>query len=468
MKYKRRSDGTLAVAREETDSTLMSAHLTRLPYVRTNGVVGVVEEPMSWPAPPGIHPMAHQVETSDFLVLNPRALVLDDTGTGKTYSVAWSIWRLWKMGLVKKVGIVSPKSTLYTVWERTLSGVFLSDVTIGVKDLNCEVVIGNIDWWKTVKASTCDLYVIDEATVVKNTTTQRWRALYKLTKDKMLWLLTATPMSQGPMDAHGLARMLRTTEEGKGAWKAKTMYQVSRFKWLPRIDVEKVVYPYLTPAIRHTKGDCLDLPPITYTEREVELTGDQKRILAELKSEFRTMVAGGVVTAAHEAALRIKFLQILSGMVYGEEGVHYIENHRMDEITSILDETAEPVLVFTIFKGLTSFIPKEYAYGVITGDTHEKERRTLIDRFQEGDLKVLYCHPLTVGHGVTLTKGATVIWANPPDSAELFYQGNSRLHRKGQEKPVSVLQLISHPLERVIFQRLKSMETLQGVLLDLF
>ena len=54
MKYKRRSDGTLAVAREETDSTLMSAHLTRLPYVRTNGVVGVVEEPMSWPAPPGI------------------------------------------------------------------------------------------------------------------------------------------------------------------------------------------------------------------------------------------------------------------------------------------------------------------------------------------------------------------------------------------------------------------------------
>ena len=468
MRYKRRDNGTVAVLWDETDGERQRAHLERLRWLKRDGTKGVLEESGGWPAPLGMTPMRHQVETSDFLVLHPRACVLDDTGTGKTYAVSWSVWRLFEMGRVRKVGIVCPKSTLHTVWERTLASVFLGNRKITVKDVSGDVVIGNVDWWKSVKAGTYDLLVVDEATMIKNTTTQRFKGLYKLGRDAMVWLLTATPMAQSPMDAHGIARMLGTTTEGKGLWRDRTMFQVSRFKWEPRRAAQEIVQPFLEPAIRHAKADCLDLPPITYTRREVALTADQKRLLQTLKAQYRLEINQATVTAANEAVLRTKFLQILCGIVYSDQGVEQVESERMDVIDEIVAESADPVLVFGIFKGLTFHWTPAYSSGVINGDTPDKERVRLIDAFQSGEIRALMAHPATIGHGVTLTRGSTVVWATPTDSAELFYQGNSRLHRKGQTNAVTVVELVSHPLEEHIFDRLEKMGSLQGLLLEMF
>lgn len=431
------------------------------------GNMGAFKDTYDWPAPPGIKPMRHQLETSDFLFAHERALVLDDTGTGKTLSVTWTIDRLMRMGLIHKVGIVSPKSTLVVVWERTLRSVFMSRIDIRVKDIGGTIVIGNIEWWKKVRNWSGDLLVVDECTMIKNTTTDNFRTVWNLTKGKRFWGLTATPMAQGPLDAHGLARAVGSTTEGKGAWKARTMIQVGRFKWVEKNGVEMIVQPFLKPSIRHHKEDCLDLPSISYSAREVSLTAEQKQYLKKLTQEYRLETSNGIVSVAHEAAMRIKILQLLTGFLYTDTGIMYLEGERQKVIDEIIENSSEPVLVFGVFRGSFPILKKTYSYGTIHGDIHSYERMRLIDGFQAGQLKALYAHPKTVGHGVTLTRGATVVWMTPPDSSELYYQGNSRLHRQGQEKPVTVIHLSAHKLEDEIYKRLAHRESLNGLLLQI-
>ena len=44
-----------------------------------------------WPmANPDHKPFKHQVETSEFLIKNPKCFVLNDMGVGKTLSALWS------------------------------------------------------------------------------------------------------------------------------------------------------------------------------------------------------------------------------------------------------------------------------------------------------------------------------------------------------------------------------------------
>jgi len=61
-------------------------------------------------------PYHHQRLTSAFLTMNEKAMVLNEIGTGKTYSALWSADYLMKVDVIKKVLIISPLSTLERVW----------------------------------------------------------------------------------------------------------------------------------------------------------------------------------------------------------------------------------------------------------------------------------------------------------------------------------------------------------------
>ena len=70
-------------------------------------------------------PFAHQEKTSAFLTLNQRALVLNEIGTGKSLSALWAADYLMELGLIRRVLIVSPLSTLERVWADEIYKNFL-------------------------------------------------------------------------------------------------------------------------------------------------------------------------------------------------------------------------------------------------------------------------------------------------------------------------------------------------------
>jgi hypothetical protein len=145
-----------------------------------------------------------------------------------------------------------------------------------------------------------DLIIVDEANAYKTVNTRRWKTLAKmLTPQTWLWMMTGTPASQSPIDAFGLARLVSPQRVPKftTAWRDKVMYQVTRFKWLPKDTYKLEVFNALQPAIRHTKKNCLDLPELTYQTREVPLTPQVTKYYKTLKQQI-----DDIITAAKQLA----------------------------------------------------------------------------------------------------------------------------------------------------------------------
>ena len=155
-------------------------------------------EGYNWPmANPNHKPFAHQIETAEFLVRNPRSFVLNDLGTGKTLSALWAAdFLMWK-GAIKRVLVVGPLSTIHSVWANEIKANFPHlkyAVAHGNKpqdrfdaiNSNAKIVIMNHDGIKSYNDAVLkggfDLLIIDELTAFKTVSTARWKAAKKVEK----------------------------------------------------------------------------------------------------------------------------------------------------------------------------------------------------------------------------------------------------------------------------------------------
>ena len=135
-----------------------------------------------------------------------------------------------------------------------------------------------------------------------------------------------------------------------------------------------------------------------------------------------------------------------------------------------------PVTVLKIEKGrVIDVITAEkrgYTYEIIDGSVPAQKRPEIVQRFQAGQIKVLFAHPQSAGHGLTLTKANTIIWCSPTYNAEHFQQFNRRIHRSGQtQKTETILISARDTWESEVYNKLNGklnrMESLLNVLSEL-
>jgi len=64
-------------------------------------------------------------------------------------------------------------------------------------------------------------------------------------------------------------------------------------------------------------------------------------------------------------------------------------------------------------------------------------------------------HPKTGAHGLTLTRGRSVIWASPRYEADYLRQGIARIRRGTQDKKTENIMLCANgTLERSVYDKL--------------
>lgn len=76
--------------------------------------------------------------------------------------------------------------------------------------------------------------------------------------------------------------------------------------------------------------------------------------------------------------------------------------------------------------------------GVIDGRTSIKKRQEIIDRFQAGETNVIIASIGALKEGVNLTAGKAVVFLELPWTSEELEQCIGRIHRRGQDDPISV------------------------------
>jgi len=465
-----------------------------------------------WPGQ--FKPFEAQREAAAFTSLESRAFNLSDLGTGKTLATLWAYDYLRQCKLVRKALVITPLSTLDRTWADEVFTHFPHlDVAVlyGSRSKRIELLNQDVDIFLInhdgikvpgfVEAlkdrNDIDLIIIDEiAQVGRNSGTDRFRALNQICNKQVarkVWGLTGTPTPNDPTDAWAQCRLLvpERVPPYFNRFKNTVMRQINQFLWLPRDNALDVVHDAMQPSIRFTRDECIDLPPLTYTTRSVELTPQQKKAYKDMMNTLCIEAAEGKITAANEAVKAQKLIQVASGAVYGSNGggVKLDVGPRIDALMEIIEESGSKVIVFVPFvvsvkevaakvlyrlnkSSFTKAALQGNQYGseveVIYGDVSKNERDRIFTAFQKNTLpRVLVAQPGAMSHGLTLTAASTIVWFAPISSNETFVQANARITRPGQKLNQLIVMIEGTEIERKYYTRLKNKQKVQGLLLDM-
>jgi len=428
-------------------------------------------------------PMSHQIDTSAFLTMHKKAFVFSEPGTGKTLSALWAADYLMQRGEVRRCLILCPLSIMQSAWMNDLNSSIIhrsaiiahhsqASRRIEMVQQDYEFVIANYDGLnliadEVINDGRFDLVIVDEANAYKTVTTRRWKALKSILKPNThLWMMTGTPASQSPVDAYGLARLVNPEGVPKfyTGWRDKVMQKLTQFKWIAKVGAADAVHAALQPAIRFTKAECLDLPPVVTVTREVPLTPQQAKYYNLLKERMLVQMAGETITAVNAAAGVSKLLQISCGAAYTDtrEVIEFDSAPRLAVLEEILEETSRKVIVFALFRSTIDSIfnhltKRGVAAECIHGDIPPSKRADTIRRFQnDKDPRVLVMQPQASAHGITLTAADTVVFYGPLMSVEQYVQCIARADRKGQNSDkVTVIHIQGSPIEKKMFKALE-------------
>jgi len=446
--------------------------------------------------PGRFRPMAHQIETAAFFTLNRRAFCFNEPGTGKTLSALWAADYLMQKGEVRRVLVLSPLSIMQSAWMQDISNSVIHRSAIVAHHAKAtrriemiqqdyEIVITNYEGLELIAEEVrsdgrFDLIIVDEANAYKNPSTRRWKALASILKpETYLWMMTGTPASQSPVDAYGLAKLVNPNNVPKfqTAWRDKVMNKLTMFKWVPKSNAKDMVFDALQPAIRFTKKQCLDLPPVVTVTREVPMTPQQNKYYKMLKEQLMVKAAGEVISAVNAGVAVNKLLQISCGAAYTDEKevVEFDAKPRLNVLEEILEETDRKVIIFALFRSSIDSIVAHlrkagYNVDTIHGDVSAGRRGTIIKDFQTTDqIKVLVMQPQATAHGITLTAADTVVFYGPLMSVEMYTQCIARADRKGQDSDkVTVVHIESSPIEKKLFTAMNTKVNDHSLLVGLF
>jgi SNF2 family DNA or RNA helicase len=290
--------------------------------------------------------------------------------------------------------------------------------------------------------------------------------------------MTGTPAAQSPADAYGLARLVNPASVPKyaGTFKDMVMQKVSQFTWVPRFNAQDIVFKTLQPAIRYTKDECLDLPDVLYTTREVPLTPQQEKYYKKLKRDMYMETSGEEITVVNAGVMLTKLLQVSAGSIYSDtrEIIEFDVSNRMTALKEIIDEASHKVIIFCPFRHSIEKIMAELHKDrimceAIHGDVSMHKRTDIFKRFQESkDPQVLVIQPQAASHGVTLHAANVVVFWSPVMSVETYIQCCARVDRAGQKNKMTVVHLQGSPVEEKIYKMLQNKIDTHTKLVDLY
>jgi len=430
-----------------------------------------------------------------------------EMGTGKSKVLIDNIAMLYDRGKINAALIVSPKG-VYHNWERQELPIHMPEHVlyqtimwspaetkkqqVELKKLfihNEDLVIFlmNIEAFSTKKGvriaerfllAHSALMAIDESTTIKSPTASRTKNVLKLrVLAKYRRILTGAPVTKSPLDLYTQCFFLDPDFLDFSSYYAfKNRYaimidrnvgthsfkHVMGYRRLDELNGKLNNFSY-----RVLKEDCLDLPEKVYMKRIITLTPEQKKMYSEMKKFALAELEGKKTTATSALAQLVRLHQIICGHLTTDDGeIHTLKNNRIKELLDILEEVDGKVIIWAVYrhdiKEITNVLSERYGANAVEsffGDTLDRDRQDIIDRFQdrESDLRFFVGNPKTGGYGLTLTASHTVIYYSNSYDLEIRLQSEDRAHRISQDKKVTYIDLITEgTVDELIVKNLRS------------
>jgi len=445
----------------------------------------------------------HQETTLDLLREEDRVLDLSDPGTAKTRPALGAyVARLNKQG--KRCLVLAPKSILQPAWGDDIDKFFpgvkydIAYANVRKKMLEtstADILITNHDAVRALVGKKAlvkpafwndfDTIIVDESTAFKNHGSQRSKALYNIAKRmEFRECMTGTPNPRSILDMWHQAKIVDDGERlGASYWKFRSAVcepkqvgpRPEMVQWVDKEGAEYAVFDLLEDiTIRHKFEDCTDIPENFVTEYRIDLTPKLRLQYADMLAIAATMLADGkFLMATNAASVHQKLMQMASGAVYTETGAYSVLDDLRSELVMDLIEERESCVVAFNWRhqrhGLEAAAKKRgISYAVIDGTVNDYNRRRAVADFQSGEIRCIFAHPQSAGHGLTLTRGTTTIWTSPTYNAEHYKQFNHRIYRAGQTRKTETIHISARDtIDEHVFSRLNDKLSSMQLLLDL-
>lgn len=293
---------------------------------------------------------------------------------------------------------------------------------------------------------------VDESQRIKNSQAKRTKVMHEIGKHAAYTsILTGTSITKGIEDLYAQYGFLNPEIIGyKSFFTFRNRYCVMGgfenkqiVSYQNMAELMKAVEPYT-----HVVKDPVKLPPQTPEIRHLDLTPEQKRLLAELKSQMQTEMAGTKITVQNALAYYTRGAQILGGFFPVGEGqvVALPNNPRIAELDEILDSTDHKVVVFC------RFVPEaRLVEDALTGrgirsvrlarETDDK-MATVNEFRQNPDVRVFISTYAMGSVGYTLIEGKLLVEYSGTFNYEEAVQARKRIHRIGQTSETKVIRLM--------------------------
>lgn len=384
------------------------------------------------PITPDLHPF--QRRGVAWLLSQPVAVLADDMGLGKTVQAIRALGILFRSGRASVALVVAPSSLVtnwvreFSAWEPALPIVELegppeAKVALfrrtGVCVANYEALRGLGD---VIAAELRPhVLILDEAHRIKNSDTQHTQALGD-SRPERLWALSGTPMDGDLDDLLGLMRFLlpnRFSDRDSLRSPSETRARIRPF------------------VLRRQKEEVLsDLPPVQTVVVEVPLSEIQKREYAAALRE-----------AHREEFELVSFNRLRELCDFDPNSGTSSKVNKALDIVHQHSARDEKVVVFSYTLAPLALLGEKLneaasvKWAAMTGDTPIEDRQAVVDEFQNGATDVLLLSLRVGGEGLTLTSGTVVILLNEWWNPSLNAQAVDRVHRIGQQRPVTVYSL---------------------------
>lgn len=425
-------------------------------------------------------PWSHQLRALDYMMVRDQAALYTDMGSGKT-KVALDL--INNRGFEKTLIVTTKKGC--DVWEDEIK-IHLNADEFSIGNLTHHstrnkfkifetclnntkpiIFIINYDsvWRDPIKFKLRDIQldciICDESHRIKDPGTKCSKGLAFLGKHvKHRYLLTGTPSTGKPIDVYSQYRFLDSNIFGNSATKFRQYYENIDYirtafagyrilnKEQPYRNLDELKERMYSCAFKCTPD--IKLPETTDIMRFFTPSAKSCKLYKELAKNGILIGEKGIVDTKNALTKVLRLQQVLSGYVPIEDEVfsgtfiEEIDDSRIQLLKELLEDmgNSNKVVIFARFihdfdkiKSLCEEL--DISYGEISG------RQNDYKLWQTGGINLIAVNYQSGSESISLVEARYCIYYTLCYSYAMYAQSRKRIHRPGQDKPVTYYHIVA-------------------------
>ena len=389
------------------------------------------------------------------------SLLLDRAASGPSLVIApASVCRNWQREAIRFTPELNVRILGNTARAEEINSLQKYDVLVcsyGILVSEAELLAGK-NW---------NCLVLDEAQAIKNHQSKRSHAARKL-KAKFRLSATGTPLENHLDELWSLFDFLNPKLLGTYAHFSQKFMSSSA----PAHALKKLVGPFI---LRRLKTQVLDeLPPKTEITLEVTLSNQERSLYETLRREALQALTEDN-DSNHIGILaqltRLRRACCHPTLLTPESQIPCAKMELLADLVNELRTGGHRALIFSQFVDFLAIVrnyldSEKISYQYLDGSTPVESRMARVDAFQHGEGDFFLISLKAGGTGLNLTAANYVILLDPWWNPAVENQAADRVHRIGQNQPVTVYRLITADTveERVIELHARKREMAEEIL----